>query len=363
MAGGQESKMTKKESDLLDTIQQARQEEFTIQDLQRLTGWSYISIYRALKGYESRGKNYTGLLEKCPALSFTDRTVTISEEQGNSIRRRSDAFQWDTALFREWNCGDACWLDRDPKDGGSPALSLQQASSSVAETAENTKNDFLVAVSPDTTKNNTTNVLRDSAFQQKENYGVTQQPGPDVTLGVHKSGNAANNDRIPPGAQQSPDNAPECAPISSSACCKPLKDGDPPVASVAKRTLTIRARDYKPLELPEPKSVCSACGKKGSSYVEKFTAERKARPRDQQDARRICKACYKAAVKAEQEASVPLPGTVDVSRCERVTAAIGKCSVCGLVKAEWIDREAGVKLCEHCYGRGVREKARGAGVV
>ncbi len=360
MTGGQESKMTKKESDLLDAIQQARQEEFTIQDLQRLTGWSYISIYRALKGYESRGKNYTGLLEKCPALSFTDRTVTISEEQGNSVRRRSDAFQWDTALFREWNCGDACWLDRDPKDGGGPALSLQQASSSVAETAENKKNDFAGSVSPDTTKNNTTNVLRDSAFQQKENYGVTQQPGPDKTLCVHKSGNAENNDRIPPGAQQSPDSAPECAPTSSSDCCKHLKDGDPPAASAAKRTLTIRARDYKPLELPEPKSVCSVCGKKGSSYVEKFTAERKARPRDQQDARRICKACYKAAVKVEQEASVPLPGTVDVTRCERVTAGIGKCSVCGLVKAEWIDREAGVKLCEHCYGRGMREMARGS---
>jgi hypothetical protein len=142
-----------------------------------------------------------------------------------------------------------------------------------------------------------------------------------------------------------------------------LKDGDPPAASAAKRNLTIRARDYKPLELPEPKSVCSVCGKKGSSYVEKFNAERKARPRDQQDARRICKACYKAAVKMEQEASVPLPGTVDVSRCERVTAYVGKCSICGLVKAEWIDRQADVMLCEHCYGRGVRENARGAGAV
>jgi len=27
------------------------------------------------------------------------------------------------------------------------------------------------------------------------------------------------------------------------------------------------------------------------------------------------------------------------------------------------DREAGVKLCEHCYGRGVREDARESGVV
>ena len=69
------------------------------------------------------------------------------------------------------------------------------------------------------------------------------------------------------------------------------------------------------------------------------------------------------AVKAEQTASVPLPGTVDVSRCSRVTADVGKCSVCGIAKAVWIDREAGVKLCEHCYGRGVREDAQEAGVV
>jgi len=38
----------------------------------------------------------------------------------------------------------------------------------------------------------------------------------------------------------------------------------------------------------------------------------------EQDARRFCQACYKA----EQEAAVPLPGTVDVSRCERDPAEI-----------------------------------------
>jgi len=363
MTGGQESKMTKKESDLLDAIQQARQDEFTIQDLQRLTGWSYISIYRALKGYESRGKNYTGLLEKCPALSVTDRSVTISEEQGNSIRRRTDAFQWDRALFREWNCGDACWLDRDPKDGDDSVVALQQASSSVAETAENKKNDFAGSVSPDTTKNITTNVLRDSAFQQKENDGVTQQLDPDIPQCVHNSGNAANNNQIPTSALQSPDITSKCIPIISSTCCKQNKTVHSSTSSAAKHNLTIRARDYKLLELPEPGSVCFVCGKKGSSYVEKFTAERRARPKDQRDARRVCKACYKTAVKTEQEASVPLPGTFDISRCERVTAAVGKCSVCGLVRAEWIDRLADVKLCEHCYQRGVRENARGAGVV
>ena len=117
------------------------------------------------------------------------------------------------------------------------------------------------------------------------------------------------------------------------------------------------------LDPPEPKTVCYFCGKKGSWYVEKLTAERKARPKEQQDARRICKACYKEAVRAEQMASVPLPGTIDVSRCMRVTAHVGKCSVCGIEKAAWIDRDAGVKLCEHCYGREVRENTRATGVV
>ena len=81
-AGGQESKMTKKESDLLAIIEKADLPEFTIQDLQRFTGGSYMGIYRMIKGYDSRGKNYTGLLEKCPALSFTDRTVTMNEDEG-----------------------------------------------------------------------------------------------------------------------------------------------------------------------------------------------------------------------------------------------------------------------------------------
>lgn len=116
-SGGQESKLTRKEADLLVVIQQADRTEFTIQDLQRLTAWSYSNIYRTIKGYDSRGKNYTGLLEKCPALSFTDRTVTIKEEEGLSVRRRTEAFAWDRELYQFWAGGGACWLDREPREG------------------------------------------------------------------------------------------------------------------------------------------------------------------------------------------------------------------------------------------------------
>ena len=116
----------------------------------------------------------------------------------------------------------------------------------------------------------------------------------------------------------------------------------------------IMAGDYKKLEPPEPKTACYACRKTGSWYVEKFTADRKARPKDQQDARRICCLCYNEAMKAEQMASVPLPGMIDVSRYTRVTAEVGKCSVCGLERSGWIDRTTHVLLCEYCYGREVR---------
>jgi len=88
----------------------------SLRDLQELAGWPCINIYRALKGYYRRGKNYTGLLEKCPALSFTDRTVTMNEEEGISVRRRTEAFAWDCELYRQWMNGGACWLDHDPKN-------------------------------------------------------------------------------------------------------------------------------------------------------------------------------------------------------------------------------------------------------
>ena len=83
---------------------------------------------------------------------------------------------------------------------------------------------------------------------------------------------------------------------------------------------TIRAKNYKPLEIPEPPTACFVCGKRGAWYVEKLTAERRARPKDQQDARRVCRSCYKAVVKNEQSTPRIIQGNrpragETVSRC------------------------------------------------
>jgi hypothetical protein len=369
-AGGQESKMTKKESDLLTLIHRADHSEFTIQELQELTGWPYISIYRALKGYDSRGKNYTGLLEKCPAISFTDRTVTVSDEDGISIRRRTEAFSWSRELYRHWTFGGVCWLDQDPHGGNDgdadgSFTALQHVYSTITATAEKQNGAISASGFPDSLVNNNNSVLREGNLQQKENAATQTEPGSQSTQCVHNSENAVNKKRSPLISAQSGNKIPDRAPMTYSTCCKTAEtspDSRPPVVN-KDQPRSIRAGDYKKLEIPEPKTPCWSCGKKGARYIEKYTKERRARPRDQQEARRICRSCHEEAMKAEQMASVPLPGTVDVSRCTRVTADVGKCSVCGIAKAVWIDREAGVKLCEHCYGRGVREDAREEGMV
>ena len=363
-AGGQESKMTKKESDLLAIIEKTGQLEFTIQDLQRLTGWSYSSIYKTVKGYDSRGRNYTGLLEKCPALSFTDRTVTVTENDGYAVRRRTEAFEWDRELYRQWNGGGACWLDRDPKDGdGGSFAALRHVSCTFAATAANEKGAPGTSVSCNGTDIDYNSVLIEGDLQQNRNYTATQQKGPDTSQCLHNSAIAANENRSPQKTTGTENITLHHPPIDCCTCSKPAAPVQQTTTPAAKKDRKIRAGDYKKLEVPEPKTPCYACGKKGSRYIEKYTKERRARPRDQQEARRICRSCFNEALKGEQMASVPLPGTVEVSRCSRVTADIGKCSVCGIAKAVWLDREASVKLCEHCYGRGVREDAREAGMV
>ena len=125
----------------------------------------------------------------------------------------------------------------------------------------------------------------------------------------------------------------------------------PPVAGIPTERRSITATDYKKLEIPEGRTLCYCCDRKGAWYVEKLTAERKARPKDQQDARRVCKFCYNAAVQKKRTESPPLPGTIPLASMQRISSSVGRCSVCELAPAVYLDRETGVRLCEPCYSR------------
>ncbi len=65
-SGGQETKLTRKESDLIGIISRNNWPEFTIPQLQKVTGWSNSTLHRLIHGYDSRGCKYTGLLRKMP---------------------------------------------------------------------------------------------------------------------------------------------------------------------------------------------------------------------------------------------------------------------------------------------------------
>jgi len=91
-------------------------EQFTIKMLQEALGLSYHQTYRILHGYTSRGTAYSGLLEKCPAVSFFDTMVT-EDVEGYATRRREHLFSFDCTVYRRWAHGGGVWLDGD-RDGG-----------------------------------------------------------------------------------------------------------------------------------------------------------------------------------------------------------------------------------------------------
>ena len=67
---------------------------------------------------------------------------------------------------------------------------------------------------------------------------------------------------------------------------------------------SIRAQDYKKLDIPGTEDPVFCIPQKKTWFVEKFTKEQQAMEKGQRDARRLCRSCHAAAVKAEQEASI-----------------------------------------------------------
>jgi len=143
---------------------------------------------------------------------------------------------------------------------------------------------------------------------QSGNYGATHVPDPGEVHALHNPENAANENRktkecTGSGKEEYP--APGFV-ETGAANVQEL----PEIAANKHPLRSIRAKDYKKLDIPEPANRCFVCRKKGAWFVEKFTRERRAREKGQRDARRLCRACYAAAVKAEQDASVSPAGDI-----------------------------------------------------
>ena len=167
-------------------------------------------------------------------------------------------------------------------------------------------------------------------------------PGPETVPGLRN---------IEPEGTQPPITSRKPARHSTGMDFSVVGQESHPVAGIPTERRSIIATDFKKLEIPEGRTICYCCGRKGAWYVEKLTTDRKARPKDQQDARRVCKFCYNAAVQKKRTESPPLPGTISLAMMQRISSSVGRCSVCELAPAVYLDRETGVRLCEPCYSR------------
>ncbi len=399
--GGQGTKLTRKESALLEVIEQSGWNEFTIAQLQTVTGYTNGGIHRTVHGYMSRGVTYSGLLEKCPAIAYCDRTVATEDDPpGVSMRRRTNAYTFDRALYRQWRVGGSVWLEGEPHpadeparpdpdgDGERPAANktqiqqkpqktqkispaVQQLSSNSPTTAGEEEVD---ANRPDC-KNNNNNThldLSDQVLSSKsENTRLPSSPGIPTETCDGDCAIAGEVDPKSPEPRPNTDSTPPAPPLPLQHVLERCSErgvfaGEVPVSptgnsSPARRK--VHAVDYKPLEVREPQVPCSVCGKKGSFYVEKLTAERRSRPPDEQRARRLCRRCYDAAVCHDRAAAPPLPGMIDLALLLRHAPNIGKCPVCRCSPATYVSEATGVKLCEACYVREVQRQCRASGVV
>ncbi|HOT03976.1 MAG TPA: hypothetical protein PK069_07345 [Methanolinea sp.] len=341
--GGQTTKLTRREADLLVAIEKGGWQEFTIPMLQKATGWSNGNIHKIIHGFMSRGTAYSGLLEKCPSIAFTDRTVVSEEESGVSMRRRTNAYTFDRDLHQQWVSGGGVWLDDEggPHDRSSspPSAGFPHSSTTVEGPVESCAG----ANGGRTDSEKSTCVEESGSFRTDEGTHSQNTRSATRCTPVCSHGNEEGNGNISP--QQPGPNKPGTH-LDDFPSSHRLKG-----VEASRKELQVSAHDYKPLDLPE-RIPCCVCGKKESRYVEKLTPERRKRPLKEQDARRLCRACFQQAVERARASAPPLPGVIDYARMEQLTCSIGRCSVCGLEKAEWVDRGSGVKLCGVCHEKG-----------
>jgi len=359
-AGGQETKLTKVEASVLDVIARAGWPEFTVQQLQQVTGRSSSSIRKVLHGYVCKGYTYSGLLEKCPAISYTDRTVVSENEEGLSVRRRTTAYQFSPDLYRQWARGGSCWLEEDrhgdEHDADHDEGDHQDDGAEKRNDAERVRKNS-AHTSNVGSENGEKKEERSSLVHTKERKIPDTEQSNDENISAHVSlcdstfsATGISNTANTPGIAQ-------LSPQDGDSTCGTF----PPVSAMSspppgKRPgVKLRLQDFKKMDIVK-KETCVSCGRKTYLFfIEKLTERRKKLP-PTTEPWYLCKECYEEMVERERSSAPPLPGTIDVDRLERVTTDIGRCSVCGLDTAVWWDKESRVAVGEGCWGREVRKK-------
>ncbi len=210
-----------KEAAALETVAAMGWEQFTIKMLQEAIGLSYQQTYRILNGYASRGATHSGLLEKCPAVSYFDTMVT-EDGEGYAVRRREHLFSFDRAVYRRWAFGGG---DRDDGPGPSDSFSISAGLPRDFSTGREREGGGNGSGSHSTSTDRETRLSLST--------GVQQQTHPDAGAGAGTGAGVCGCDRQ--NGESDPAMSAECGErrermalcdhLNVAACRKVLKDG------------------------------------------------------------------------------------------------------------------------------------------
>ena len=346
-SGGQQSKLTRKESALVDAIRSRGQGEITISELQHLTGWSYSVMYKMLHGSCSHGYQYSGLLEKCPALSVCDRTLVTDEGGMNAAHRRVKAYAWDPYVYEVWRSDGGCWLDGhgpdddgdDDPPGGFAEDDGKNANNSATKPGKNSGSD------QEYLSNNNLFSTRDGKSEYMK-QGICDNSGTgdhicDPEFSADPDPNTQSGHAVP-SVSGSEDAALDPGIRNFSAAGSDLpQGGNISVQSGSSVQPVIRSAEFIRVKKRSDTGSCDCCGYHRVMYQERMRTDR--------PPRKICKRCYESAKKAESSGIRPIPGLLNSAGMVRTSVDLGRCQVCNGGKAVWRDKEAGVSICERSY--------------
>ncbi|MDD3091865.1 MAG: hypothetical protein PHG80_09565 [Methanoregulaceae archaeon] len=292
--GAQETKQTRNEAAALESIAKMGLEVFTIKQLQEALGLSYHQVYRLLKGYRNGRGYYTGILDKCPAVSYIDATVA-EDIYGMEVKHREHYFSFDIGLYKNWTARAEIWLEDEIEED------KRRRSGPSGENDDDT----ITPALPGQGVNE-----EDAEFcSESENNEEDTERGTSSDTSFHHL----------PGAHSMDSGA-----VGASSCACVTGDG-------------------------ENQTPCSVIGspiagsrlQNSSSFSTGF-----------------CKDVQRKAISAKGKKPFrinPLPGLLDHRDFKRVKVVSGRCDICHEGSAIFRCAEKDVTVCERCYARMVRE--------
>ena len=317
ISGGQETKLTKNEAAALSTICKMGWNVLTIKMLQDAMGLSYHQARRIFQGYNNRGCLYSGLLEKCPAISFIDATVS-QEMDGCMVRRRENQFSFSYEIYHRWNTGSMVWIDEGGFQGGDDDKNGGDGGNDCDE------GDGGKDLGEDSSSARPSDVCSFAArLHPFCSFGL-QTKRPAI---CEASGNPlVNDEKLLSNYSSLHQNS------GTEKRSVALKS---PGACVCVSKIDANINEKKPKAVVNDERSCI-----GTPLV--------------------CTTPVQTAANGCKSANVngfthPLPGLMCADDFERVSVDLGRCGLCGEGKALFRSCDLKLAICEKCYGRVLRE--------